>query len=280
MIQKGFSLSVDNEEPFPDNKVNTMSKNTILGARQSMIMEMLQKDHEIPVNSLASHFNVSPMTIRRDLHLLEKSGLLIHQYGKAVLVQDNQKNGITPEIKLCRNKIARYAASLVEDGDVLFLNGSSTALMMLDYIQASGVSIYTNNIRSIDHTYPSNLTINLTGGEIRDHVMVGEYVMKNLLNLHADKTFLGCGALYTNGEFRYDIPTEIGINEAMIARTKKKIYVLADHQKIHPHNMHDLAVQYGSLTYETDISVITDDKVPPDTIEQLKQAGLHIITVS
>ena len=258
-----------------------MKKNhNAVNGRQGELLELLRKKREIPVKTLAEHFGVSLMTIRRDLHELEDKHLVNHQYGKAVLVHRIDPHDPEAEVLICREKIARYAAQFVEDGDQLFVNGSSTALKLLEYVNKRKVNVYTNNIRAVDKTYPSGITMNLTGGEIRGHVLVGDYVMRNLLTLSADKTFLGCAAVYTNGEFRYDIPTEIGINESMLARTKKDVYFLADHTKIHNHTLIDYEKQYGSCTYDCNITLITDSLADPECVELLKRTGMNVIMIS
>jgi DeoR/GlpR family transcriptional regulator of sugar metabolism len=107
--------------------------------------------------------------------------------------------------------------------------------------------------------------------------MIGDYVMRNLLNMSADKTFIGCAAVYDDGEFRYDIPTEIGINEAMISMTTGDIYILADHSKILRRGVHENS--YGSCTYDRQVTLITDDAVSTAVVERLRRTGMEVIMV-
>jgi DeoR/GlpR family transcriptional regulator of sugar metabolism len=107
--------------------------------------------------------------------------------------------------------------------------------------------------------------------------MVGEYVMRNLLSTSADKTFLGCAAVYDDGEFRYDIPTEIGINEAMIGRTAKELYILADHTKIKKREVQENS--YGSCAYDRPFTLITDDNANMAVVERLRMCGTNVILV-
>ena len=181
------------------------------------------------------------------------------------------------KIALCRDRISEYASRFMDDGDTLFINGSRTALNMLKYAGGKKIMVYTNNCWGIGETYPDNVTIRFTGGEVRSNVMVGEYVMRNLLSMTADKTFLGCAAVYDDGEFRYDIPTEIGINEAMISRTKKALYVLADHTKIRRREASGNT--YGSCAYEQSCTLVTDDHANPAVVEQLRRCGIRVILV-
>ena len=124
---------------------------------------------------------------------------------------------------------------------------------------------------------PENVSLRLTGGEVRNHVMVGEYVMRNLLVLQADRTMMGCAAVYDDGEFRYDIPTEIGINELLLSRTTKSVYILADHTKLQKREEKRRA--YGSVSYDSPVILITDDHADGEILERLEKNGTKVLIV-
>lgn len=107
--------------------------------------------------------------------------------------------------------------------------------------------------------------------------MVGDSVMRRLLNQTADKTFIGCAGVTADGAFSYNIPMEIGINEAMISRTTKALYILADHTKLE--NAKQSSAQYGSCTYERQVTLITDEKADPVTVEGLRNKGMEVYQV-
>ena len=246
--------------------------------RHLNILNMIRERGEVKVEELAELFQISPMTVRRDMQYLEEEKLISRIHGGAVsLEKANMLLSQDEKISLCRERISEYASRFIDDGDTLFINGSRTALNMLKYAENKKVMVYTNNCWGIGEKYPDDVTIRFTGGEVRSNVMVGEYVMRNLLSMTADKTFLGCAAVYDDGEFRYDIPTEIGINEAMISRTKKALYVLADHTKIKRREA--LGNVYGSCVYEQSCTLITDDNANPAVVEQLRRFGIHVILV-
>ena len=246
--------------------------------RHMNILNMVREKEEVSVEALAGAFQISLMTVRRDLQYLENRGLLKRVHGGAVCLKKGSGPVTDAEwIQLCRSRISEYAARFVSSGDVIFLNGSMTALDMLHYVGDKKVRVYTNNCRAVGEQFPENVTIHLTGGEVRGPVMIGEYVMRNLLAVSADKTFLGCAAVYEDGEFRYDIPTEIGINEAMIGKTEKDIYILADHSKILKREFRENV--YGSCTYDHPLTLITDDAVSPAVVDRLRRTGMEVIRV-
>ena len=246
--------------------------------RRQNILQMVLEKGEITVGDIAKNCNISEMTVRRDLQIMEDRKLLYRIHGGASsLERVDEVKHFGENVNLCRNRISAYASRYVQDGDSLFINGSRTALNMLKYINNKKVLVHTNNGWAINEKYPEGVTVCLTGGEVRNHVMVGEYVMRYLLSITVDKIFIGCAAVYDDGEFRYDIPTEIGINESMISRNNHKIYVLADHSKFQQReNNKNL---YGSTTYERQIVLITDEKTDPTMIEKLRQSGMEIVIV-
>lgn len=246
--------------------------------RQRHILNMVHERGEVKVEELAKAFQISLMTVRRDLQFLEQERLLSRTHGGAVsLAKANNFLSGDKKTALCRNRISEYAARFIDSGDTLFINGSRTALNMLEYAGNKKVTVYTNNGWGIGMKYPESVTICFTGGEVRNNVMIGEYVMRNLLSMTADKTFLGCAAVYDDGEFRYDIPTEIGINEAMISRTGKGLYILADHTKLR--DRESMENSYGSCVYDQPFTLITDDNADMTLVERLKGHGINVILV-
>lgn len=246
--------------------------------RHLKILNMIRERGEVKVEELAKNFQISLMTVRRDLQYLEEEKLIARIHGGAVsLEKANMLLSQDEKIAMCRDRISEYASRFIDDGDTLFINGSRTALNMLKYVDGKKVSVFTNNCWGIGVKYPDEVSVRFTGGEVRSNVMVGEYVMRNLLSMTADKTFLGCAAVYDDGEFRYDIPTEIGINEAMIARTTKELYILADHTKIK--RRESQTNSYGSCAYDQPCTLITDDNANMMVVEQLRRYGINVIVV-
>lgn len=245
--------------------------------RRAQILKMIQEQEEVKVEQLAKEFGLSFMTVRRDLQYLEDRKLINRFYGGATANLMPQPMTEAEEVQMYRQLIGRFAAARVVNGDTLFINGSRTALGLLDYLQYQNVHVVTNNGWVVDRQLPKGVSVTLTGGELRDHIMVGDYVMRSLLSINANKTFIGCAGVYENGEFSYDIPTEIGINEAMISRTTQELYILADHTKLHSITAHEN--RYGSCTYERPWTLITDERADQIVVEQLRKLGKKVYQV-
>ena len=246
--------------------------------RQQRILNLVKDREEVRNEELASELGVSLMTVRRDLGLLEQNRLLRRTHGGAISMERaHTTRHISEETAYCRDRISQYAARFLADGDSIFINGSRMALNMLEHAGEKRITAYTNNGWAIGKRFPKGVTINFTGGEMQGHIMVGEGVVRNLLAMHADKTFLGCAAVYENGEFRYDIWTEISINEIMVSRTAGPLYLLAEHTKLQRQSASGRA---GSgVTYDRPTTLITDSMADPIIVDQLRRNGIDVILV-
>ena len=116
---------------------------SIVNSRREKILETVRSEGDVTVTALAEQLQVSPLTIRRDLQYLEEHKLLERFYGGARTGEAEESRKNSRELR--KEKIARYAASLVEDRDSIFINTSSTALAMVKYITSRRVTIITNN---------------------------------------------------------------------------------------------------------------------------------------
>ncbi len=245
--------------------------------RRSEILKMIRKYESVKVEELAQIFDLSTMTVRRDLQYLEDRHMIRRFHGGAQINPAYQCMTPEEELILYRRLLSRYAATKVSNGDTIFINGSRCALGLLDHMAAQNVHVITNNGKVVDLECEQRVTVTLTGGELRRHIMVGDTVMRCLLDATADKTFIGCTGVTPRGEFSYNIPMEIGINEAMIARTTKDVYILADHTKIATDDQQP--THYGSCVYERKVILITDEKADPYAVESLRDRGIEVCQV-
>ena len=247
-------------------------------ARQKNILQYVRKAGEVNSYDLVDEFTISIMTVRRDLEELEQKHLLKRTHGGAcTLDYVKGSKSLSKNIRICRDLISRYASSLIKDNDRIFINGSRTALKMLEYVGNKNVTVYTNNGLAFGRKFPENVSIHMTGGELRNHILVGDATMRNILDVTANKTFIGCWAVYDDGAFLYNIPNEIGINEAMISRTTEDLYILADHSKLQRQD--NLESSYGSCIYDRKVTLITDNQADTEIIEKLRASGIEIIIV-
>ena len=241
--------------------------------RQQQILLLLANDPEMTASDLADALQVSFVTIHRDLRLLEEHGLVQTYYGGIRLISGETA---VRDIMVCREAIARYAASFVENGDLIFLNTSSTALMMLPYIKAENVTVITNNGNAIKNSYPPNIHIILTGGELRrpKESMVGDYAVRTLMTFNARKCFLGCSGISLDKGMTTANFNEVALNELMIQQTRGDTFVLCDHTKF------EVSERYVSCSLNRIKHILTDSRLDPRTASVYRKAGMDLHTVA
>ena len=240
--------------------------------RHAEMLAMIRDRQEILVDELARAFDISAMTVRRDLQSLEEQGKISRFHGGATVdvraVAPDEKN----QVALCQRLIARRAAALVSSGDTLLINGSNTALALLDHLSGKSVTAFTNNAMVVGHRYPAGVDVQLSGGMLRgtQHILTGDLTLRNLMDVHADKAFLGCTGISPDGEILCGIPSELGINETMIEHAST-YFILADYTKI------GKAGTYASFHLEKKGCVITDEFAPAEVLNHLRAIGMQVI---
>jgi len=238
--------------------------------RRNQIMEILRRNSVTRVDALAKRLGVSVITVRRDLQYLEENNLVTRFYGGAK-VADNSQNPLD-EIRLYRELISRYAAALVEDDDTIFINTSSTALSIIQYVQKNNVTVITNNGKAIHHEKGQGVNVILTGGELRypKEAMVGDFAIRNLQNIYAKKAFIGCSGISAQTGMTTENANEVNLNQLMIEHATQEVYVLADHTKI------GRSSSFISCGIQVVQHLITDERAPQEELDLMREQGVKI----
>lgn len=241
--------------------------------RRNSILEELRANGEIKADALAKKYQVTPLTIRRDLQWLEDNNKIERFYGGAVLA--DKETASVDEVDECKNMIAKYAASLVEDGDSIYINTSMTALRMIEYLGNKRVTVITNNGRVFAMKIPESIQVIITGGELRypKYAMVGNFAQRNLGKVTVKKSFLGCSGLTAEKGMTTEIMNEAPINSMMVKNVAGAAYILADHTKI------GVDSSFVSVGTENITHVITDEKASEEELEKLRERRIKVIQV-
>jgi DeoR family fructose operon transcriptional repressor len=258
------------------------SSRGIIKKRQQQLLGKLQEQGSINVDEAAHQLNVTPITIRRDLLMFEEKGFVTRFHGGARLNEGALKsdpamaeNPSKPQI-LHKRRIAEYAASLVEKGDTIFINTSSTCLLMLEYLNDKVVTIITNNAKAIDVKRYHETELIFTGGEFNDHKqsMVGEIAINSISRVVADKSFIGVSAIGVSQGVMSSGLQETAINSLMMKRCKPgNCFVLADGSKIGQQS------NFISATINLVSTLITDESAPEDELKRIESEGVKVIVL-
>ena len=230
------------------------------------------------VQDLVERFDVTPMTIRRDLAELETKGYLIRQYGGAVrspaverLFSFSRRLERAAEQK---EEICRLAARFIEDGDVIFVDCGTTLFRLCHHILGRrGVRVVTNSLpvvsELIDHAH---VRVSLVGGEVvgERKAVYGRAAERTIATLHADKAFVGVdGISLRAGLSSYD-EREAGVTQSM-AEAADRAYLLCDSSKIEK----DSYFRFASLSM-FDV-LITDSNLDDALKERYRERGIDIL---
>lgn len=245
--------------------------------RRQKILDIAREEGAVHVKDLAERFGISPLTIRRDIDELTEKNFLERFHGGATFIRSVPSDANLPSSGLSMHKhaIAQRAAAMVEDNDTIFINTSSTALLILRYLTASNVSIITNNAKALFTKKPEDSILIFTGGEVRfpKDAMVGEFAINNLMRVVASKCFLGCSGISVEGGFTTSVLQEATINEIMLKNTKGERVVLADYSKIGQRK------NFLSSNISEVNTLITDTMADELAVESLRKEGLMVVQV-
>lgn len=256
-------------------------KNTksIVYNRRKEILQYLKTNKDIKNEELANFLNTSPLTIRRDLQALEDEGLVKRYHGGATLT-----NNIYHDTTLKDNEnklkqkhaIAKYAASLIDNGDTIFINTSSTALLILQYLGDKYVVVITNNSKALDITLPPNVDLVLTGGQVygRKQSMVGDFATYIISKISASKCFLGVSGIEVNSGISTSILQETLVNKEMINHTVGSVYIVTDSSKIGRH------YNFSSGDIDKVSNLITDVDISTENIHKFQDVGIKVSVIN
>jgi DeoR/GlpR family transcriptional regulator of sugar metabolism len=256
------------------------NNNSLVSKRQQLILQCLKEQGTIKTDDLSKKLGVSPITIRRDLQLFQDNGIVEKFYGGATLIEktlddDPSFNDSSEQLTTNKHIIAQRAAQLVEDGDMIFINSSSTALLILEYLEDKQVTVVTNNGKALGLYNNPNIELVLTGGEVnrKKLCMVGDYATHLLSKISADKCFLGVSGICANTGISTSVLQETAVNSMMLKKCNGPTIILTDSSKVGK-NHNFLISDISKISY-----LITDSDADAREIELIKAKGVEVITV-
>lgn len=229
--------------------------------RHSIILNILSRQRTASLSELCAALDTSESTVRRDIAVLAENGLLSKIRGGAMAAAENfsylernveEKASMYAEEKTA---IAKYAASLIEDGDFVFLDAGTTAAKMIDYIPQKSVGFVTNAFMNAKKLALRGFKVHIVAGEVKPstEAIVGEQAVSTLSKYNFTKCFMGVNGISVKGGFSTPDSDEAAVKAAAIAHSKM-VYVLADRSKFD----NITAVRFGELKQ----AIIITDKIP------------------
>lgn len=241
--------------------------------RMDEILKILKKHHYVTVDFLVKEIRYSPASIRRDLTILEKQGLVTRSYGGVEYKDSN----ISPfrfrqhSMKTTKNAIAKKASTLIKNSDVVFIDGSTTAQYMGHYLtEKKGITVVTSNILLADFLSEHGITTYCTGGKIVEYpgILGGDLMVESLSKFNIDIAFFSANAINFKGQI-----LSLGEDPAHRAyrENSKKLVYLCGSDKF------EAKGKFANLTL-SDIDYFISDKNLPDSVKENFKTTTFICT--
>jgi DeoR family glycerol-3-phosphate regulon repressor len=204
----------------------------MLVARQNTILEMARLSGRVTVDELASRFDVTPQTIRKDLNELCDRRLLTRIHGGAILSSGVENVGYEARRMIAsaeKEAIALAAAARIPDQASLFINiGTTTEAVARALLQHNGLMVITNNLNvaSLMRPYPQ-IEVVIAGGVVRrsDGGIVGEQAVDFIEQFKVDFAVIGSSAIDADGALLdYDY-REVRVAQAIISNARQVVLV-------------------------------------------------------
>lgn len=228
--------------------------------RFKLILDILKEKKSITVSELVEELKISESTVRRDLTSLSKMGKLNKVHGGATFLKEGYNNEeLDVKIKHTLNvdekkRIGKFASSLIEEGDFIYIDAGTSTELMIDYINEKKAVYVTNGIVHAKKLVQKGLEAFILGGQIKlsTEAIIGIEAVNNIRKYNFTKCFMGTNGIDLKAEF-----TTPDVNEALLKKEainrSKKVYVLSDVSKFNKIS----SITFGSL----DKAIIITTKV-------------------
>ena len=244
--------------------------------RQVEIGDLLREKGRVAVEDLASHFAVTPQTIRRDLNDLSEAGMVVRVHGGAMvasgvvnLAYEARKLIAGPHKRL----IGEAAARLVPNHSSVFLTiGTTTEEVARALNNHAGLLVITNNLQVAGELYRNGaIEVVVTGGSVRrgDGGIVGAQSEALIAQFRVDLAVIGTSAVDSDGTLLDFDVREVQAQRAIIEHARRVVLV-ADSSKF----ARSAPVRVAHLD---DVDILVTDRLPAATAELCRQHGVEVV---
>jgi DeoR/GlpR family transcriptional regulator of sugar metabolism len=246
--------------------------------RQNQILELLARLSRITISQVCDAFTISQATARRDLEALANQGKLQRVHGGAIPIRQAKPEPPilvrSSEQEEEKRRIGRLAASLIEDGESVFLGSSTTVLEVAKNLrERRNLTVLTNSLPVISTLADlPEITLVCLGGVLRQSELsfIGHITEKSLTEVHADKVIFGVRSLSLEHGLTNDYLPETLTDRAILGMGGQTI-IVADYSKFGRVSTAFLAPLSAMHT------LVTDNQAPNEFLSALEQRGIHIL---
>jgi DeoR/GlpR family transcriptional regulator of sugar metabolism len=250
--------------------------------RRNKIIDLLNGNQNTTVSELSEKLVTQEATIRRDLILLEQKGLIIRTHGGAVLREPYSPWMATnlferrKQHSKEKKRIAEYVAELVQNDQILMIDGGSTNLFVAEELQKKENLVVVTNNSNIGETLMNGegFKIYLTGGELvrGPSTMVGNIAEETISHFRADIAILGLNGIVPDDGYFCALPQEAIIKRLMSKYSKETILV-TDSSKMNVRSFY-LVNDFSRVS-----KIITDKSIDKNIFAELEAANIDVVLV-
>ncbi len=258
--------------------MNQKDMKAVPAYRKLEILKLLRQSGMVQIAELAKHCGVSQATVRRDLNELDKNGAICRTHGGAVMVQGTayeqphkQKLALMQEQK---QRIAIAATNFISDGDSVFIDSGTTALLLSQRLgEYKNLTVITNNTDIVNsiNLHPTS-TFVLTGGVRREEfsVLVGSITEDFMRDIKVDKAFVGADAIDSKNGLYNSSFTESALKRLIVLSGRVRI-LISDSSKF---QIPGLVRICGLESFDF---IITDDGLDAQKRKDIEDVGVGLI---
>lgn len=206
--------------------------------RRVIIQNEVDKNGSVSLQTIAQLTGASESTIRRDITYLDQIGRVNKVFGGATAVnaryitQDIDVEERKTQFQDEKDRIAKYAAGLLQQGDFIFLDAGSTIERMVPYIDCPNLTVVTDSISLAHSLCRAGIVTYIVGGEVKTYTdaVVGVAAVEGIKMYNFTKGFFGSNGIDVKRGFTTPDINEAMVKKAAFARCASK-FVLADSSK-------------------------------------------------
>lgn len=240
--------------------------------RQAKLVEEINKRKKVSVNDLSDIFEVSAVTIRKDLTELDEAGLIVRTHNYAELADDDSISRKLSFHFMEKTQIADKACELVADNETVMIeSGSCCAIFAKKLAETKkNITIITNSVFIADYISETGAQIILLGGiyQTKSQVLVGPVLAESIKHYKVDKLFIGADGYSCEWGFSNKDPFR-GESVRHMASRAKDVIVLTESHKFNVEGNLGLGVAVNK--------VVTDKNIKKKTRDHLKDSGIKLI---
>ncbi|MEM6527359.1 MAG: substrate-binding domain-containing protein [Chloroflexota bacterium] len=253
--------------------------------RHQLILEIVNRNGNVRVVELADQLEVSETTIRTDLETLHERGSLVRVRGGAI-ANPTPDDATAPAVNLSakarkngeeKQRIARWAAGLVEDNDVIMLDASSTVLHIAQFLHdRRNLTVFTNGITVAQQlAREASNTVIVIGGILRPdgNAITGE-ISKHLLQDYHVRTAFVSSSAFTPDEGFFERDMREAQMKALMLKSAQRRVAMIDASKIGEVGLTSFAT-LADFDY-----FVTDEHIERSTIHRITSQGTQVIVCS